>query len=126
MDKKWFGREPALVISALASILAVLVGFGFPGLNDGMAAAIVALGYAAAGVWTAAHVRPVAPTLFTGLIAAGAALLAEFGLHATQQQVTLLAAAVSTLMVLVFRAQVTPAHDPLPISGIAVVKRGDR
>lgn len=125
-NDKWFGREPALYISTLGALLAVLVGFGLPGLNDTLAAALVAVATAGAGVWTALHVKPVAPTVFTSLIIAGAALGVELGTNVTQQQVALITAAATTIMTLVLRAQITPAHDPLPIGGVDVVDRGSR
>lgn len=116
-EKRWFGRQPALWINSLATVLAVGVGFGVPGLTDGLAAAIVALAYAVAGVYVAWSVQPAAPGLFTGLIAASAALAAEFGFHVSQQQVSLIAAAAATIVTLWAWPNVTPAHDP--VAGIS-------
>ena len=115
MERKWFGRDPALWIQAVATVLAVLVGFKLPGLTDPMAAAIIALLYAVAGVYVAWTVRPWVPGFFTGLITAAAVLLGEFGLHLTQEQVSLLAAAVATFVTLWAYGRVTPEHDPRPL-----------
>lgn len=111
-NDKWFGREPALYIQTLGALLAVAVGFAVPGLNDTMAAVIMGIATAAAGVWTAFHVKPVAPTVFTSLIIAGAALFVELGTQVSQQQVALIVAAATTVMTLILRAQITPADDP--------------
>lgn len=113
MPKLW-GREPALWISTASAILSVLVGFGLPGLTDGLAAALTAFLTAAAAAWTAWHVRPVAPSVFTGVVTTGATLLTAFGLDLTQQQVALVAVAVTTVMTLIVRAQVSPAMDQRP------------
>lgn len=119
MQSKWFGREPALVIQTIAALLTLLVGFGIPGLNDGLVATITALFTAGAAAWTAWHVRPVAPALFTGLITTGATLLAAFGVDLSQQQVSLVTVTATAVMALLLRAQVTPDHDPLNGGGVA-------
>lgn len=113
-DPRWFGREPALVIQTISAVLALLVGFGISGLDDGLAAAITAVLTAAAATWVALHVRPVAPTVFTGLVTASATLAAAFGLDLTQQQVGLVAMAATAVMAMLTRAQVTPTSDPDP------------
>lgn len=117
-ESKWFGREPALVIQTIAALLALFVGFGVPGLNDGLVAAITALLTAAAAAWTAYHVRPIAPAVFTGVITTGATLLAAFGVDLSQSQVSLVTAAAATVMGLLMRAQVTPEHDPINDSAV--------
>lgn len=113
-QSRWFGREPALVIQSIAALLTLLVGFGLTGLNDGLVAAITAVLTAGAAAWTAVHVRPVAPAVFTGLITTGATLLAAFGVDLSQQQVSLVTVAATALMAMWTRTQVTPEHDPLP------------
>lgn len=110
-QSKWFGREPALVIQTIGAVAAVLVGFGVS-LDDGTVAAITAVVAAAAAAWTALHVRPVAPAVFTGVITTGATLAAAFGFDLSQEQVGLICAAAMTGMAMLTRAQVTPANDP--------------
>jgi hypothetical protein len=117
-ETRWFGREPALMIQTIAALLALFVGFGVPGLNDGLVAAITALLTAVAAAWTAFHVRPVAPALFTGVIVSGATLLAAFGIDLSQPQVSLVTAGVVAVMSLLMRAQVTPEHDPINDSAV--------
>lgn len=113
-NTRWFGREPALVIQTISATLAVLIGFGVPFLNDGLAAAITAVLTAGAATWVAVHTQPVAPTAFSGFITAGATLLAAFGFDLSQQQVSLVTAGVTAVMVMLTRAQVSPVHDSAP------------
>lgn len=111
-DDRWFGREPALVIQSIAAVLALLVGFGVPWMNDGLAAAITAVLTAGAAAWIALHVRPIAPAVFTGVITTGATLLSAVGFDLSQSQVALVTTAVVAIMAMWTRQSVTPAHDP--------------
>lgn len=109
---KLFGREPAMWIQALTALLALFVGFGVPGLSDTLAAAVTALAAAIFAAVQALAVQPVAPTVFSGVIAAAAPLVMHFGLDLTQQQVGLVSIAVATVVGLLVRSQSTPVHDP--------------
>lgn len=115
---KIFGREPALIISAIGSLVTLLVALNLPGLTAGAGAAITSL---ATAVVIAITTRPVAPALFTGVVAAGAALLAEYQFAVSDQVV----AAVSSMVLVGFalfgiRPQVTPSADPRPVQGQSV------
>lgn len=110
-----FGREPAVIIGAVASLLAVLVAFGADFVTVEQAAAIEAFLAAAASAWIAVKVRPVAPTLLTGVITTGATLVAAYGFELSQEQVgSLTAASVALMTLLVVRPQSTPRSDPRP------------
>jgi hypothetical protein len=112
------GREPAVLIGSVASLLAVFVGFVPSALSDTQSGAITAFLTAAAAVWMAIKVRPIAPSLFVGLITTGAALTATFGFDLSQSQIgALSAASVAIMTALVVRPQSTPAADPRPIDG---------
>jgi hypothetical protein len=113
--QKWFGREPALVLQTIAAALALLIGFSLPHLNDTLAAALMALLTAAAAAWTALHVRPIAPSIFGGLIAAGAVLVAQLGLHITQAQTGAVAALVAAVVALLTRSQ-QDYQDPVAVA----------
>jgi hypothetical protein len=107
-----FGREPALVISAIGALVTLLVSLNLPGLSAGAGAAFTSLATALIIAFTT---RPVAPALFTGVVAAGAALVAEYGLHVSDDVV----ASVSSVVLVGFalfgiRPQVTPNTDPRP------------
>lgn len=113
-----FGREPAVLIGAVASLLSLLVAFGMDFLDAKQAGAIEAFLAAAAAVWIATKVRPLAPTLFTGVISTGATLAAAYGFELTQSQVgSITAASVAMMTALVIRPQSTPMADPRPIDG---------
>jgi hypothetical protein len=113
---KLFGREPALWINTLAAALSMFVSFGVPGMDDGRATAIVACVTAGASAWQAFHTRPVAPTLFNGVISTAAVLVAGFGLDLSQQQVGLVQAMAMTVLTLIARGQITPVADPRPLT----------
>ncbi|MEU8329809.1 hypothetical protein [Micromonospora sp. NPDC048839] len=107
---KIFGREPALVIGAVGALLTVLASLNVPGLDAGAAAAITA--FVAASI-IAITTRPVAPALFTAVIAAGVALVAEYGMDVPDGVTGALAGAVLAGFALFgIRPQVIPASDP--------------
>jgi hypothetical protein len=106
---KLLGREPALIISAAGTVVTLLVALNIPGMSAGAGAAITTFVSAAIIALTT---RPVAPALFTAVVAAGAALFAEYGLHLSAGVV----AAVSSVVLVGFalfgiRPQVTPTAD---------------
>lgn len=111
--RKWFGREPALFLQGAAAFVSALVVFGFPGLNDSLAAAITGVLTAGAAVWTAWHVQPVAPSLFGGLISAAVALLSALHVYdVTQQQAGAIQLAVAAMVAIVTRPQQEPIASP--------------
>lgn len=102
---KIFGREPAAVIAAVGSIITVLAAMSLSWLNAGQAAALTG---AIAAVILVLTTRPIAPGLVTGVVTAGAALLAEYGLHASDALVGALTAATLAVFALLTRQQVEP------------------
>lgn len=107
---KIFGREPALVVGVLGAVLVMLASFNISFLNAGQAAAITAMLASLVMAWTT---RPAAPALFTGVIAAGAALMAEYGLMLADAQVGAISAAVLAIFALVARQQLHPQETPV-------------
>lgn len=99
------GREPAAWVAAAGSVLTVLAAVGLPWLDAGQAAALTAL---VAAVVLVATTRPVAPGLVTGVVTAGAALLAEYGLDLPDATVGAVTAAVLAVFALITRQQVSP------------------
>ncbi|MEU8185995.1 hypothetical protein [Micromonospora carbonacea] len=109
---KLFGREPALVIGAIGAVLTVLASLNVPGIDAGAAAAITAF---AAAVIIALTTRPVAPALFTGVVAAGAALVAEYGMNVPDGVTGAISAAVLAFFALAgVRPQVEPTAGTVP------------
>lgn len=104
---KIFGREPALVIGGIGALMTVLAALNLPGLSAGAAAAVTAL--VAAGV-TAWATRPIAPSLYVGVIGAGAVLLAEYNYNVSDEVVAGLGGAIVAGFALFgVRPQVSPA-----------------
>jgi hypothetical protein len=107
---KIFGREPALWLALAGSLVTWAVSLGFDWLNAGQATAIVTF---LTAVVIALTTRPVGPPLFTGAVAAGAALFAEYGLSVSEGFVTGLGAIILAAFALFgIRPQVTPVADP--------------
>lgn len=104
---KIFGREPALIISTLSAVLSLIVTFNI-GMSGEQAGAIVAVISAAFGAITAAMTRPIAPSAFTAAVAAGAALLAAYGLDVSAETVGATNAVVLAVLALLARGQVSP------------------
>lgn len=115
---KIFGREPALIISAIGAVVTLIVSLNIPGLSAGAGAAVTTF---LTAVVIAATTRPVAPALFTAVVSAGAALFAEYGLHASDAVVASISGVVLVGFALFgIRPQVTPAADPRVIEGTVV------
>lgn len=107
-----FGKEPALIIATVGALVNWLVTLELGWLDAGQAAAIVAL---LTAVLTAVTTRPIAPALFVGVLTAGAALFAEYGLHWSDASVTGLSSLlIAALALFGIRDQVTPKADPAP------------
>ena len=104
---KIFGREPALIISSVSAVLSLVVTFNI-GMTGQQAGAIVAIISASFGAITAAMTRPIAPTAFTAVVAAGAALLAAYGLNVSAETVGAVNAVVLSVLALLARGQVSP------------------
>lgn len=102
---KIFGREPALWISTIGIILTLLAAFNVDFVTVGVADAVVA---AMTAILVAITTRPVAPALFKGVVTAGVALVAQFGLHFNDVQIGAMTAASMALVVLIVRGQVSP------------------
>jgi hypothetical protein len=100
-----YGREPALVIGVIASVLTVLAALNVPGLDAGASAAITAFVSSCIIAWAT---RPAAPALFTGVVTALAALLVEYGLDVPDTTTAAVSGAVLAVFALITRGQVEP------------------
>jgi hypothetical protein len=117
MIMKLFGREPTLVLQALSAVLGIIVALGWRNLSAEQAGLVIAAVSAGIGAVNAVMVRPVAPTAFVGIVGAGAALLAAYGLDVSQPVVGSISAATIAVMALLARQQVTPTSDVGPARG---------
>lgn len=116
MGIKIFGKEPALIVGLVGAVLTTLAALGMPYISAGAAAAVTAF---VSSVLMAVTTKPAAPALFVGIVTAGAALLAQYGVHASEEVVASLSGTVLALFALLTRAQVSPAaaapaRSPLP------------
>ncbi len=109
-----FNREPTLYLGVTSAVLGLAVTFGLDWLTAQQAALIVAACNASLGVINAIRVRPVAPAAFTYAVGAGAALLAGYGLDVSQETVGAVNGLVLAVLMLLTRAQVTPATTSGP------------
>ena len=109
-----FGREPSVIIGAIGALVTLLVSLSIPGLNAGQGAALTSV---ATALIIAATTRPVAPALFTAVVAPVAALFAEYQLNVSDDVVVGLTSVILAGFAL-FRIQphVTPVKDQAPIS----------
>jgi hypothetical protein len=70
--------EPALWIGAIGAVGTFLVTLHFSWLSAGAEAAIMSLIVA---IVTAVFTKPIAPSLYVGVLSAAAAVAAQYGLH---------------------------------------------
>lgn len=111
--KLLWGREPALVLAVVGAVLTTVAALNVPGVDAGVAAAITAFVSACVMAWAT---RPVGPALFTGVVAAGAALLVEYGLDVSDVTVAAVSGTVLAVFALITRGQVSPVQD-VPVAG---------
>jgi hypothetical protein len=106
---KLFGREPTVIIGAIGALVTLLVSIKIPGLSAGAGAAVTA---AATALIIALTTRPVAPALFTAVVAPAAALFAEYGMHVSDDVVVGITSVILAMFALFgVRPQVSPKDD---------------
>lgn len=102
---KIFGREPALWIGAIGSVLMILANLGVDFLTAGAVSAIVAV---LTAIGMALTTEPKSPALFTGIWTAAAALLLEYGLELGDELISTVSASIIAVFALITREQVAP------------------
>jgi hypothetical protein len=112
-----FGREPAVIIGLLGSIITAFAALHMPWFSAGESAALFG---ALSALLIAACTRPLAPALFTAAFVAVAALFAQYGAHLSND----LIAGVTGLILAAFamagiRPQVVPVA-PAPAAPVVV------
>lgn len=109
---KVFGREPAVVIAFIATLLQILASLGF-GPNAVVQGAVIAVLTAAAGVVTAFKVATdKALPAALGFAQAGFALLLALNFHVSADVQSAVAAGVAAAFALFVRTQVTAPVGP--------------
>jgi len=107
-----FGREPALWVGLLESVLAALLAFGIgitPETYGPWMAVVVALG----GLTTAWLTRDVGLSVIVGLLKALVVLVGVYGITLTDAQVGGLIMIASAVFAFVTRDRTTPAAAPV-------------
>lgn len=107
----FFGREPAVILEFVKALLIVVAVTLVPISADVQAGILAAL-IAVFGVLKGLTTRPIAPTVFTDLITAIAALLLSFGIDLGPERVAAFVTLASAAVVLIQRAQITPVQTP--------------
>lgn len=120
MKIRLWGREPTLVIGAIASVLSVLVTFNLDNLSAKQAALIIVVLNAVLGAVNALAVRPISPAAVTYLIASVAALATAYGFTVDEATVGAVNSAVIAVLMFLTRGQVTPVADPRVVEGTVV------
>lgn len=108
---KFLGREPALWLAVIQSVLTIIVGFGFSGLSAEQAALWMALFNGILGAVIAWRTRPIAPSAFTHLFTVAATLLAAYKLNLSQELVAGVNLLILNVLILITRGEISPAED---------------
>lgn len=103
-----FGREPALWIGTLSSVLSLGTAVGVPGLSVYQVAALVVALNAVAAIVTAWQVRPVSPAIYTNALGAAAAVGVAYGFDVPSETVGAANFVVLAVLSLIMRGHVSP------------------
>lgn len=105
---KIFGRQPALAIAIVTSAILLFGTFGLKWLSGDQAGLWVAAISAASAVATGLTTRPVAPSIFMGLIGALAAVATAYGLNLAPEVVAAVNSFAVSLLAFFVYGQVSP------------------
>lgn len=122
---KIFGREPAVILGFLESLVAALVVFpligGKLGLDDGFTVALMAVISGGFGAYSAWVTKDTTLGWFLGFIKGALALGAYFGLHLGVDTTAAIVTVAATVVGLFQRTQTAPAAFPVDVSPQQVV-----
>ena len=110
MNTKIFGREPALVVGAINSIIMVGATFGYSFLTGEQAPLWVGLVNALSAVVLAITIRPLSIGVFSQFFAAFVALVAGYGINLLGDFVFAINAALVPVLMLITRGQASPVE----------------
>lgn len=113
-----FGQEPAIILYAINSLVALLVAYGLD-LSQVQTAAIATIATGVLAAIVAAMTRPVVVSALTGAVSTVMAAVAGFGLEFSADQIGASVTALSIVLALVLRANVSPASGPV-VAGVNV------
>lgn len=113
MKTKLFGREPALVVGAINSLIMVGGTLGFALLGPEQAGLWVALVNAASAAILAWTTRPLSPAVFSQLFGAIVATIGGYGINLSADFVFAINAALVPLLMFITRGQVSPVETAI-------------
>ncbi len=105
---KVFGREPAFYVGVIEAVIALLVTFKLDGLSQEQAGLWIAVAVAVGGAITAWATRDTALAALVAVVKASLVLAVAYGLHVSDEQIGLIAAAVTTIGAGWLRTQTSP------------------
>lgn len=108
MQVRIFGREPAVWVYAINSLVAVLVAYGLP-LTQVQTATISTVATAVLAAVVAVLTRPFIVSALTGAVGTALTAIAGFGLELSQEQIGATVTALNIVLALVLRMNVSPA-----------------
>ena len=108
MQIRIFGREPAVWVYVINSLVAVLVAYGLP-LTQVQVATISTVATAVLAAVVAILTRPFVVSALTGAVATGLTAMAGFGLTLSADQIGATVTILSIGLALLLRSNVSPA-----------------
>jgi len=111
---KIFGYEPAVILYALNSVVALVVSFGLP-LSAEQVGAITVISTAVLTVWVAIYTRPIVVSVITGAAGTALAAVGAFGFELTADQQGTAVTVLSVALSLLLRQAVSPAAPSSPV-----------
>jgi hypothetical protein len=112
---KIFGYEPAVILYAINAAVALLVAYGLD-LTQDQVSAVSVIATAGLAIATAALTRPMVVSTITGAVGTALAAVAAFGLELSAEQIGATVTALSIVLALLLRSNVSPVPVAAPSS----------
>ena len=119
---KILGREPALWVSFIASIILLLGTLGFRWLDGDQATIVVVAINAIAAAVTAYTVRPISPAVFTYAVGSITSVFVAYGLNVSPETLAMLNGLVIMGLGLLTRGQVSPQETAITYASESALK----
>lgn len=110
---KIFGREPAVYVAVIETLLALLVTFRLDGLTTEQATNILAVTIAVGGLITAWTVKATLLAALSGVGRAVLVLMVSYGMNLTQEQIGLAVGLIAAAGAIFLRPSTSPISTPL-------------
>lgn len=122
MTFRLLGREPALWVSFIASVILLLGTLGFRWLDGDQAAIVVVAINAIAAAFTAYTVRPISPAVFTYAVGSITSVFVAYGLNVSPETLAMLNGLVIMGLGLLTRGQVSPQETAITYASESALK----